>query len=72
MEVDRSHGPATSSWRAWQQHYRAASKRRRAAGGHGRTRAALRRRNLRELVKMGVSALAVAALTGLFYLLLSR
>jgi hypothetical protein len=70
MEADRGDpSPAVSS-AAWLRHYRAASQRRRAAGGHGRLRAAVKRRRLRERLTIAVSAAAVLAVTGLFYLLL--
>jgi hypothetical protein len=55
---------------AWREHYRAASRRRRSSGGSAQVRAALKRRRFREKLALMVSALAIVALTGVFYLVL--
>jgi len=72
MDAERNEEPATSASGAWLQHYKAASRRRRAAGQHGRTRTALKRHRLRERLKVIASTLGVFVLAGVFYLLLSR
>jgi len=59
--------PATS---AWDSYYKDASRRRRAAGGNYNLRLEKRRRRFRERISIGISALAVGAMTLVFYLLL--
>ena len=59
--------PATS---AWDNYYKDASRRRRAAGGNHNLRLEKRRRRFRERVSIGISALLVGAMTLVFYLLL--
>jgi hypothetical protein len=72
MDAERNQEAAVTSSGAWLQHYKAASRRRRAAGKHGRTRAVLKRYRLRERLKVVASAVGVLMLLGVFYLLLSR
>ena len=70
MEAERGDpSPAVSS-AAWLRHYKAASRRRRAAGGHGRLRVQAKRRRVKEMFALAMSAVAVLAVTGVFYLLL--
>jgi hypothetical protein len=72
MEAERGDSSLAVSSPAWLRHYKAASRRRRAAGGYGRFRAEVRRRRLKERFFLALSTMAVLAVTGLFYLLLSR
>jgi hypothetical protein len=59
-------------WGAWETYYREASRRRRANGGQRHLREAKRRRRMRERVGIGISAVIVAAMTLVFYLVLTR
>ena len=59
--------PATS---AWDSYYKEASRRRRAGGGGRQLRVEKRRRQLRERLGLGISALLVSAMTLAFYLVL--
>jgi hypothetical protein len=62
-----------ASWAAWDAYYREASRRRRARGTSRNTlREEKRRRRIRERLGIGVSALFVAALTAVFYFVLSQ
>jgi len=72
MDAEGSEESSVTASGAWLQHYEAASRRRRAAGVQRFTRSALKRRRLRELLKLAASTLGVLALAGVFYLLLSR
>ena len=64
---------AVASWTDWDAYYREAARRRRARGGGQRSfREEKRRRRLTERFSIGVSALFVAALTSLFYAVLTR
>lgn len=72
MDAERNEEPAVTS-SAWLQHYKAASRRRRASRrGSGFTRTSLKRQRLREGVKAVASTVGVFLLAGVFYLLLSR
>ena len=63
-------GPSPASWAAWEAYYREASRRRRSQG-RGRTlRDEKRKRRLRERLGFLLSALLVAAMTGVFYMVL--
>jgi hypothetical protein len=55
---------------AWDEYYRAASRRRRAGSGRQNLRVVKRRRLLRERVGISLAALLVGALTMAFYLVL--
>jgi hypothetical protein len=55
---------------AWEAYYKEASRRRRAAGGDRYIRVEKRRRQWRERIGIGLSALFVGALTLIFYLVL--
>jgi hypothetical protein len=57
---------------AWLRHYKTAARRRRAAGVQRFTRGELKRRRLREVLKLAASTVGVFLLAGVFYLLLSR
>ncbi|HEY7373038.1 MAG TPA: hypothetical protein VIF57_12815 [Polyangia bacterium] len=59
--------PAVSTWDAY---YKEASRRRRAAGGDRHLRVEKRRRQWRERIGFGLSAVLVGALTLIFYLVL--
>ena len=72
MDAERNEEPAVTASGAWLQHYKAASKRRHAAGGHRRTREAIKRHRLRERLMLAASTVGVVLLVGVFYLLLSR
>jgi hypothetical protein len=62
-----------ASWSAWDAYYREASRRRRARGGsRNALREEKRRRRVRERLGIGVSALFVAALTAVFYFVLTQ
>ena len=71
MDAERNEEPAATASGAWLQHYKAASRRRRAAGRH-RTRTAMKRYRLRARLKVIASTVGVFLLAGVFYLLLSR
>jgi len=55
---------------AWDSYYKEASRRRRAGGGGRQLRVEKRRRQLRERLGLGISALLVSAMTLAFYLVL--
>jgi hypothetical protein len=55
---------------AWSKYYREAARRRRARGGQRQLREEKRRRRLRERVGLSLSALLVAGMTAIFYLVL--
>jgi hypothetical protein len=59
--------PAVS---AWDEYYRQASRRRRANGGDRSIRVETRRRQIRERLGIGISAVLVSAMTLAFYLVL--
>jgi hypothetical protein len=59
--------PATSTW---DQYYKDASRRRRAAGGYRNLRVEKRRRRIRERLGIVVAALLVSAMTAAFYFVL--
>jgi hypothetical protein len=54
----------------WEEYYREASRRRRRNGGGEQLRIEKRRRRIRERLGFALSALLVAGLTGIFYLVL--
>jgi hypothetical protein len=72
MDAERTEDPAATPAGAWLQHYKAASRRRRAGGKHRRTRTALKRQRLRDNLKALAATLGVFLLAGVFYLLLTR
>jgi hypothetical protein len=72
MDAERTEDLEVTPAVAWLQHYKAASRRRRAAGKHRRTRTALKRQRLRDNLKVLISTLGVFLLAGVFYLLLTR
>jgi hypothetical protein len=55
---------------AWDEYYREASRRRRAAGGDRQFRVEKRRRLWRERIGIGLSAVLVGTMTMIFYLVL--
>jgi len=59
--------PATSTW---DQYYKEASRRRRAAGKPRNLRGEKRRRRIRERLRFGIVALLVVAMTAIFYFVL--
>lgn len=57
---------------AWERYYAQASRRRRSHHSRRRLREEKRRRRLRERIGLGLSALLVAGMTMIFYLVLTR
>ena len=72
MDAERTEDPAVTPSGAWLQHYKAASRRRRAAGKHRFTRTALKRQRLRDNLRALAATVGVFLLAGVFYLLLTR